>query len=143
MATGCKGISAPLHSTPLPWLLDARASAPHFTALHCKGCKGISTPFQQADAAARRLCRAAALLGGGTLGHPWGNAPGAVANRVALEACTQAQLRPGVPPGNVNVLVHTPGSSFWAAYSRFCTIALQGVQYEMRSCATVWYKCLC
>ncbi|XP_040965728.1 ribulose bisphosphate carboxylase large chain [Gossypium hirsutum] len=28
--------------------------------------------------------------GGGTLGHPWGNAPGAVANRVALEACVQA-----------------------------------------------------
>jgi len=30
-------------------------------------------------------------FGGGTLGHPWGNAPGAVANRVALEACTQAE----------------------------------------------------
>ncbi|KAI5650764.1 hypothetical protein M9H77_36769 [Catharanthus roseus] len=26
-------------------------------------------------------------FGGKTLGHPWGNAPGAVANRVALEAC--------------------------------------------------------
>ncbi len=25
-------------------------------------------------------------FGGGTLGHPWGNAPGATANRVALEA---------------------------------------------------------
>ncbi len=25
------------------------------------------------------------------LGHPWGNAPGAVANRVALEACVQAR----------------------------------------------------
>src|SRR5210317_78563 len=30
-------------------------------------------------------------FGGGTLGHPWGNAPGASANRVALEACTQAR----------------------------------------------------
>jgi len=30
-------------------------------------------------------------FGGGTLGHPWGNAPGACANRVALEACTQAR----------------------------------------------------
>ncbi|KAF9594347.1 hypothetical protein IFM89_030476 [Coptis chinensis] len=30
-------------------------------------------------------------FGGGTLGHPWGNAPGAVANRVALEACVQAR----------------------------------------------------
>ncbi|CAN4119574.1 unnamed protein product [Withania somnifera] len=29
-------------------------------------------------------------FGGGTLGHPWGNAPGAVANRVALEACVKA-----------------------------------------------------
>ncbi|KAK8563338.1 hypothetical protein V6N12_035487 [Hibiscus sabdariffa] len=29
-------------------------------------------------------------FGGGTLGHPWGNAPGVVANRVALEACVQA-----------------------------------------------------
>nr|YP_009589402.1 ribulose 1,5-bisphosphate carboxylase/oxygenase large subunit [Selaginella bisulcata]QBL75985.1 ribulose 1,5-bisphosphate carboxylase/oxygenase large subunit [Selaginella bisulcata] len=29
--------------------------------------------------------------GGGTSGHPWGNAPGAVANRVALEACVQAR----------------------------------------------------
>ena len=29
--------------------------------------------------------------GGGTLGHPWGNAPGAVANRVALEACVLAR----------------------------------------------------
>ncbi len=30
-------------------------------------------------------------FGGGTLGHPWGNAPGATANRVALEACIQAR----------------------------------------------------
>jgi ribulose-bisphosphate carboxylase large chain len=30
-------------------------------------------------------------FGGGTLGHPWGNAPGAAANRCALEACTQAR----------------------------------------------------
>ncbi|KAM3744748.1 hypothetical protein ACB098_06G075400 [Castanea mollissima] len=30
-------------------------------------------------------------FGAGTLGHPWGNAPGAVANRVALEACVQAR----------------------------------------------------
>ena len=30
-------------------------------------------------------------FGGGTLGHPWGNAPGAVANRVSLEACVQAR----------------------------------------------------
>jgi ribulose-bisphosphate carboxylase large chain len=30
-------------------------------------------------------------IGGGTLGHPWGHAPGAVANRVALEACVQAR----------------------------------------------------
>nr|BBB22044.1 ribulose-1,5-bisphosphate carboxylase/oxygenase large subunit [Fissidens schmidii] len=30
-------------------------------------------------------------FGGGTLGHPWGNAPGAVANRVAVEACVQAR----------------------------------------------------
>ncbi|KAI3795358.1 hypothetical protein L1987_38010 [Smallanthus sonchifolius] len=29
-------------------------------------------------------------FGRGTLGHPWGNAPGAVTNRVALEACVQA-----------------------------------------------------
>ncbi|KAL1341622.1 hypothetical protein AAHE18_09G100400 [Arachis hypogaea] len=30
-------------------------------------------------------------FGGGTLGHPWGNAPGAIANRVALEACVQTR----------------------------------------------------
>ncbi|KAK4733695.1 hypothetical protein R3W88_007956 [Solanum pinnatisectum] len=30
-------------------------------------------------------------FGGGTLGHPWGNAPGAVTNRVALEACVKAR----------------------------------------------------
>ncbi|KAJ4839965.1 hypothetical protein Tsubulata_050733 [Turnera subulata] len=30
-------------------------------------------------------------FGEGTLGHPWGNAPGAVANRVALEACVKAR----------------------------------------------------
>eukprot|EP01018_Ginkgo_biloba_P027140 Gb_25934 [translate_table: standard] len=30
-------------------------------------------------------------FGGGTLGHPWGNSLGAVANRVALEACVQAR----------------------------------------------------
>lgn len=29
-------------------------------------------------------------FGGGTLGHPWGNAAGASANRVALEACVEA-----------------------------------------------------
>ena len=27
----------------------------------------------------------------GTLGHPWGNAAGAAANRVALEACVEAR----------------------------------------------------
>jgi len=30
-------------------------------------------------------------FGGGTLGHPWGNAAGAHANRVALEACLEAR----------------------------------------------------
>jgi ribulose-bisphosphate carboxylase large chain len=30
-------------------------------------------------------------FGGGTLGHPWGNAAGATANRVAVEACVQAR----------------------------------------------------
>jgi ribulose-bisphosphate carboxylase large chain len=30
-------------------------------------------------------------FGGGTLGHPWGTAPGAAANRVAVEACVQAR----------------------------------------------------
>ena len=30
-------------------------------------------------------------FGGGTSGHPWGNAPGAKANRDALEACVQAR----------------------------------------------------
>ncbi len=30
-------------------------------------------------------------FGGGTFGRPWGNAPCAVANRVALEACTQSR----------------------------------------------------
>ena len=30
-------------------------------------------------------------FGGGTLGHPWGNAAGATANRVAVEACTDAR----------------------------------------------------
>ncbi|MBA0789158.1 hypothetical protein Gotri_025640, partial [Gossypium trilobum] len=30
-------------------------------------------------------------FGEGTLGHPWGNAPGAIANRVALKACVQAR----------------------------------------------------
>ncbi|VBB69381.1 Ribulose bisphosphate carboxylase large chain [invertebrate metagenome] len=30
-------------------------------------------------------------FGGGTLGHPWGNAAGACANRVALEACIKAR----------------------------------------------------
>jgi ribulose-bisphosphate carboxylase large chain len=30
-------------------------------------------------------------FGGGTVGHPWGSAAGATANRVALEACVQAR----------------------------------------------------
>ncbi len=30
-------------------------------------------------------------FGGGTLGHPWGNAAGAHANRVAMEACVEAR----------------------------------------------------
>jgi len=30
-------------------------------------------------------------FGGGTLGHPWRNAPGVVANRVALEPCVQTR----------------------------------------------------
>jgi ribulose-bisphosphate carboxylase large chain len=32
-------------------------------------------------------------FGGGTIGHPWGNAAGACANRVALEACVEARNR--------------------------------------------------
>jgi ribulose-bisphosphate carboxylase large chain len=32
-------------------------------------------------------------FGGGTLGHPWGNAAGAAANRVAVEACVEARNR--------------------------------------------------
>jgi ribulose-bisphosphate carboxylase large chain len=35
-------------------------------------------------------------FGGGTLGHPWGNAAGAAANRVALEACVEARNQ-GIP----------------------------------------------
>lgn len=31
------------------------------------------------------------LFGGATLGHPWGNAAGAAANRIALEACIEAR----------------------------------------------------
>ena len=34
-------------------------------------------------------------FGGGTLGHPWGNAAGAAANRIALEACVEARNRGG------------------------------------------------
>jgi ribulose-bisphosphate carboxylase large chain len=34
-------------------------------------------------------------FGGGTLGHPWGNAAGAAANRVALEACVEDRNRNG------------------------------------------------
>ncbi|CAI0627050.1 unnamed protein product [Linum tenue] len=30
-------------------------------------------------------------FGSGNLGHPWGNAPGDIANRVALEPCVQAR----------------------------------------------------
>jgi len=30
-------------------------------------------------------------FGGGTLGHPWGNAAGAAANRIAMEACVKAR----------------------------------------------------
>ena len=30
-------------------------------------------------------------FGGGTLGHPWGNAAGAAANRVAVEVCVKAR----------------------------------------------------
>ncbi|KAL2900901.1 Ribulose bisphosphate carboxylase large chain [Bienertia sinuspersici] len=30
-------------------------------------------------------------FGGGALGHPWGNAPGAVANRIALESCVKSR----------------------------------------------------
>ena len=32
-------------------------------------------------------------FGGGTIGHPWGNAAGACANRVALESCVEARNR--------------------------------------------------
>jgi ribulose-bisphosphate carboxylase large chain len=35
-------------------------------------------------------------FGGGTLGHPWGNAAGAAANRVAVEACVEARNQ-GIP----------------------------------------------
>ncbi|KVH90750.1 Ribulose bisphosphate carboxylase, large subunit, C-terminal [Cynara cardunculus var. scolymus] len=41
--------------------------------------------------AAKRNDMGSAKFGGGTLRHPWGNAPGAIANRVALEACLQAR----------------------------------------------------
>ena len=48
-------------------------------------CKSISS------SESNELKRGRLQFGGGTLGHPWGNAPGAVANRVALEACIQAR----------------------------------------------------
>jgi ribulose-bisphosphate carboxylase large chain len=49
-------------------------------------------------------------FGGGTLGHPWGNAPGAVANRVALEACVLAR-NSGVKPAKTVCRDHPRGLS--------------------------------
>ncbi|MCE5166013.1 hypothetical protein HAX54_014007 [Datura stramonium] len=55
-----------------------------FHGANCDDCSGICC--------SDRIFRMIRLqFGGGTLGHPWGNAPSAVANRVALEACVKAR----------------------------------------------------
>lgn len=51
-------------------------------------------------------------FGGGTLGHPWGNAAGAAANRVALEACVEARNRGvAVEKEGKEVLTHAAKNS--------------------------------
>ncbi|KAL2904935.1 Ribulose bisphosphate carboxylase large chain [Bienertia sinuspersici] len=45
-------------------------------------------------------------FGGGNLGHPWRNAPGAVANRVALEACVQARNEGRDLASEGNTIIH-------------------------------------
>ena len=51
-------------------------------------------------------------FGGGTLGHPWGNAAGATANRVALEACVQARNEGrDVEREGTEILTHAATSS--------------------------------
>ncbi|KAI4298049.1 hypothetical protein MLD38_040513 [Melastoma candidum] len=64
-------------------------------------------------------------FGGGTLGHPWGNAPGAVANRVALEACVQARNegRDLAREGNEIIREASKWSPELAAACEMCKVA--------------------
>lgn len=51
-------------------------------------------------------------FGGGTLGHPWGNAAGATANRVALEACVRARNEGrGIEADARSILMEAAGDS--------------------------------
>src|SRR6056300_522698 len=50
-------------------------------------------------------------FGGGTLGHPWGNAAGAAANRVALEACVEARNQGREPRKEANEILQAAAKS--------------------------------
>jgi Ribulose bisphosphate carboxylase large chain, catalytic domain len=78
-------------------------------------------------------------FGGGTLGHPWGNAAGATANRVALEAVVQAHnegrelsvegpeiLSRTTLPGSGSTPRRTPASP--AAASRLSSVRRRSIQ---------------
>jgi ribulose-bisphosphate carboxylase large chain len=73
-------------------------------------------------------------FGGGTLGHPWGNSPGAIANRVALEACVQARNegRDLAPEGNE--VIHE--ASKWSPKLDVACEVLKEIKFEFEAIDT-------
>ncbi|RWR80204.1 ribulose 1,5 bisphosphate carboxylase-oxygenase chloroplast [Cinnamomum micranthum f. kanehirae] len=74
-------------------------------------------------------------LGGGTLGHPWGNAPGAVANRVALEVCVQARNEGRDLTHKGNEIIHE--ASKWSPELAIACEVWKEIKFEFAAMETL------
>jgi ribulose-bisphosphate carboxylase large chain len=60
--------------------------------------------------------------------HPWGNAPGAVANRVALEACVQARNEGRDLSVEGPAIIHD--ASLWSPELAAACTVWKGIKFE-------------
>lgn len=79
-------------------------------------------------------------FGGGTLGHPWGNAPGAVANRVALEACILAR-NCGSDLARDGATIIREACHFSPELSAAADV-WQSIEFNYKAVDTIWPFCM-
>ncbi|KAG6423829.1 hypothetical protein SASPL_114232 [Salvia splendens] len=72
---------------------------------------------------------------GGTLGHPWGNAPGAVANRVAVEACVLARNEGRDLAAEGNAIIHE--ASKWSPELAATCEVWKEIKFEFKALDTL------